>query len=273
MNRDTYRRFVYIETCLYWGIGVTARQLGSTFQIARQNAQASIDAYRQLHPGNMAYNRSRKRHEAIGSFIPKYIKQDPLRYLNYLRGNSLANMFWEDEEWGGLPVQDVDTLFRPYMESETVRKVVTAIQIRQALYLEYHAKEGVRYLTIAPNHLAYASRRYHLRAYCYEWNKFIDLVLSRILSAEFYDKDWVSSEEDAEWNREIELQFIPNPELPETLKKTLLLDFRLAEGVYTISVRKALSAYVLREMERLDWKHKIPLWIKSGDTAGIKHEK
>jgi hypothetical protein len=267
MNRDTYRRFAYIETCLYWSGGITARQLGDTFHIARQNAQASIEAYRRLHPDNMFYNRSRKRHEATGSFIPKYIDEEPRRYLNYLRGNSLANMFWEDEEWGGLPVHDVDTLFRPYLEREIVRKVVTAIQSRQALSLVYHAKTGVQHLTIAPNHLAYASRRYHLRAYCYEWNKFIDLVLSRILSVEFSDEDWVSSEEDADWHHEIELQFIPNPELPETLKKTLLLDFRLDKGVYTISARKALSAYVLREMERLDWKYKIPLWIILDDTG------
>jgi hypothetical protein len=262
MNRDIYRRFAYIETCLYWGDGITASQLGNTFQIARQNAQASIDAYRQLHPGNMAYNRSRKRHEATDSFIPKYIKQEPLRYLNYLRGNSLANRFWEDEDWGGLPVHDVDTLFRPYLERETVRKVVTAIQSRQALSLAYHAKAGIQHITIAANHLAYANRRYHVRAYCYEWNKFIDLVLSRILSVELSDEDWVSSEEDTEWNREIQLRFIPNPELPDILKKTLLLDFRLDEGIYIISVRKALSAYVLREMERLDWKYNVPLWRK-----------
>jgi hypothetical protein len=267
MNRDTYRRFTYIENCLYWGDGVTASQLGDTFQIARQNAQASIEAYRQLHPGNMAYNRSRKRHEATVSFIPNYIKQEPLRYLNYLRGNSLANMFWEDEDWGGLSVHDVDTLFRPYLERETVRKVVTAIQTQQALYLEYHAKAGIQYLTIAPNHLVYASRRYHIRAYCYEKNKFIDLVLSRILSAEFSNEDWVSSEEDANWHHEIELQFIPNPELPETLQRTLLLDLGLNKGIYPISVRKALMAYVLREMERLDWQYKIPLWIRLDDTA------
>lgn len=267
MNRDTDRRFAYIETCLYWGNGLTAKQLGETFRIARQNAQASIEAYRRLHPGNMTYNRSSKIHEATNNFIPHYIHQEPRRYLNYLRGNSLANKFWEDEEWGGLQVHDVDTLFRPYLEREIVRKVVTAIQTQQALHLEYHAKAGIQHLTIAPNHLAYASRRYHVRAYCYEWNKFIDLVLSRILSAEFSTEDWVSSEEDEDWNDYIELQFIPNPELPESVKETLLVDFRLDESSYTISVRKALRAYVLREMERLDWKYNIPLWIKGDSTV------
>lgn len=272
MNRDIDRRFAYIETRLYWGNGLTAKQLGETFEIARQNAQASIAAYRQLHPGNMTYNASNKKHEATGDFSPHYINREPRRYLNYLRGNSLASRFWEDEDWGGLQIEDVDTLFRPYLQREIVRKVVTAIQIHQSLHLEYHAKEDIRHLTIAPNHLAYASRRYHLRAYCYEWNKFIDLVLSRILSAEFSAEDWVSSAEDEDWNREIELQFIPNPELPDNVKATLLLDFHLNEGVYTIPVRKALSAYVLREMERLDWKYKIPLWLRSNDTTVLKYE-
>jgi hypothetical protein len=273
MKRDIDRRFAYIETCLYWGNGLTAKQLGEIFKIARQNAQASIAAYRRLHPGNMVYNQSNKRHEATGNFIPHHIHLEPRRYLNYLRGNSLANKFWEDEDWGGLHVEDIDTLFRPHLERDSVRKVVTAIQTHQVLRLEYHAKEGVQHLTIAPNHLAYVSRRYHIRAYCYEWNKFIDLVLSRILSVEFSDEDWVSFEEDAEWNHEIELHFIPNPELPEILKRTLLLDFRLDKGIYTISVRNALSAYVLREMERLDWKYHVPLWIRVDDTEGIKCEK
>jgi hypothetical protein len=51
------------------------------------------------------------------------------------------------------------------------------------------------------------------------------------------------------------------------LQRTLLLDLGLNKGIYPISVRKALMAYVLREMERLDWQYKIPLWIRLDDTA------
>lgn len=266
MNRDTDRRFAYIETCLYWGNGLTATQLGETFKIARQNAQASIAEYRRLNPGNMAYNPSSKKHEATSNFVPHYIHQEARRYLNYLRGNSLANKFWEDEDWGGLQVEDVDMQFRPHLERDCVHKIITAIQTRQTLHLGYHAKVGYQYLTIAPNHLAYASRRYHVRAYCYERNKFIDLVLSRIVDAESASEDWVSSQEDEDWNSQIKLQFIPNPVLPESMKKTLLLDYCLPDNTYTISVRRALKAYVLREMERLDWQYKIPLWIICSDA-------
>lgn len=261
MKRDLFRRFSYIETCLYWGEGFTAIQLGKTFDITRQNAQASIDAYRQQYPDNMVYNRSTKRHEASSSFKPFHISREPRCYLNYLRGNTLTNHYWEDEDWGYLPVTDVDSLFRTHLDREIIRIITTAIEKQQMLSLTYQAKAGMQCLVVAPSHLIYASRRYHLRAYCYQWRKSIDLVLSRIISAQFSDENW-SPFDDKDWNTYTQLSFIPNPELPTTLKETLRLDFNLETGVYTISVRKALCAYVLREMERLDWKYKIPLWIR-----------
>ena len=93
MKRDMIRRFAYIETCLYWGAGITAGELGKTFGIARQNAQTTIDSYRKQQPGNMVYNPASKRHEASKYFQAHYISQEPRHYLNYLRGNSLTNHF------------------------------------------------------------------------------------------------------------------------------------------------------------------------------------
>lgn len=262
LTREIYRRFVYIETCLYWGQGFTAGGLGETFGIARQNAQATIDRYRKMYPGCIAYNPSTKRHEATDDFQLHYISQEPLRYLDYLRGNSLSNHFWEDEEWGHLLVTDVDYLFKPHLKQPIIRKVVSAVQNQQTLNIYYHAKAGGHeHLTISPNQLVYASRRYHLRAYCFERNRFIDLVLSRMLEVEVAVEDWISSAEDKLWNSYTELHFTPNPELPAPLQNTLALDFRLKNNIYTLSVREALKGYVLREMERLDWRYQIPLWL------------
>ncbi len=262
MKRDMIRRFAYIETCLYWGAGITAGELGKTFGIARQNAQTTIDSYRKQQPGNMVYNPASKRHEASKYFQAHYISQEPRHYLNYLRGNSLTNHFWEDEEWGHLPVEDVDSLFRPHLDKQVIRTVIGAIQTQQVLELYYHAKwGGFEHLTISPNHLVYASRRYHVRAYCYQRNKFIDLVLSRILEANTTKDDWISSADDTEWNTMVELHFIPNPDLPAESKQTLLLDFNLDQAAYVITAREALKAYVMREMERVDWKYKMRLWL------------
>ncbi|MEB4591408.1 WYL domain-containing protein [Candidatus Thiothrix sp. Deng01] len=263
MKRDLLRRFAYIETCLNWSGGVTAVQLGNTFGIARQNAQASIEAYRQQHPDSVAYNPSTKRHEPTSMFRPHYISQDPMRYLDYLRGNSLTSHFWEDEEWGHLPVTDVYSLFKPHLDGNIIGRVITAIREHQVLEIYYHSKlGGFENLAISPNHLVYASGRYHVRAYHHEHNRFIDLVLSRMLEVEASCEDWVSSEEDAQWNTFNALHFMPNPALPENLKRTLLLDFRLEKGVYTLpNVRVALQGYVRREMVRPDPEHGIALWV------------
>lgn len=262
MNRDTKRRFSFIEICLHWGNGITARQLGETFEIARQNAQATINAYRELHPNNMQYNPSRKCHEASSQFKTHYIKDKPEFYLDYLRGNHLTSRFWEDENWGDLNITDVDLSFRSYVLADTVKTVTTAIQQRQTLRIYYHSKSRTEYWCIAPNQLVYASRRYHVRAYCYDKNRYIDIVLSRILEAIPADEDWVSLEEDNDWQTFITLYFKPNPALPEQVKKTLVMDFHLQNGIYSIPTRKALQGYVLREMERVDWFNKIPLWLQ-----------
>ncbi len=261
MKRDTYRRFAYIETCLYWGLGITATQLGKVFTIARQNAQACLDAYRKQYPASMEYDPRQKRHKATTDFQPCYIKADPENYLHYLRGNQLSNAFWEDEEWEGLPVVDVDTLFRPYLDRDCVRLLMIAIQHRQVVTIYYHSKARTHYLTISPNNLVFASRRYHVRAYCHDWQRYIDVVLSRVLEANVSNEDWVSEEEDKDWISYIDLYFQPNPDLPAQMIDTLKTDFRLQSNRHMIRTRVALRGYVLREMERIDWKYNMKLWL------------
>ncbi len=261
MKRDTYRRFAYIETCLYWGLGITATQLGKVFTLARQNAQACLDAYRKQNPASMEYDPKQKRHKATTDFQPRYIEDEPEKYLHYLRGNQLSNAFWEDEEWDGLPVYDVDTLFRPHLDRDCVRLLITAIQHRQVVTIYYHSKALTHYLSISPNNLVFASRRYHIRAYCHDWQRYIDVVLSRVLEAQVSIEDWVSAEEDKDWQTYLDLYFQPNPDLPAQMIDTLKTDYRLQSNRYTIRTRIALKAYVLREMERIDWKYNMKLWL------------
>lgn len=266
MNRDTTRRFAYIETCLYWGGGITASQLARTFEITRQNAQKCLEAYRLLHPHQMIYQPSLKCHIATQHFQVNYISAKPDTYLDYLRGNQLAAYYWKEEDWAELPVYDLDALYRPYLDSDVIRIVVQAIQNQKTLYLYYHSKaSGYEYVAVAPHHLVYTSRRYHVRAYSFSKNKFIDLVLSRMLKVEFADYDWVSSEEDKDWSEYVEFHFTPNPHLPKELKETLLLDFRLENNIYTIKTRRALKDYIERDMQQPDWLYRMPLWLPVKD--------
>jgi hypothetical protein len=61
MKLDTQSRFAFIETRLYWGEGVTARELAEVFGFARQTAQGVIEDYRRRHPEAIVFDASRKR--------------------------------------------------------------------------------------------------------------------------------------------------------------------------------------------------------------------
>lgn len=117
--------------------------------------------------------------------------------------------------------------------------------------------------------MVYASRRYHVRSYVHEWGSYIDVVLSRIYMVHPTQQEWVSDEGDIKWQEQIELKFVPNSALPKQVINTLKIDYYdfannkslLTDGVLVIKTKKALEPYVLREMERIDWKYKIKMWI------------
>lgn len=268
MNRDTSRRFAYIETCLYWGGGINTSQIVEAFQITRQNAQKCLDAYRTLHSDQMSYDASLKRHIASHDFKPQYINIQPEFYLDYMRGNQLAAYYWLEDEWGGVGVIDVDRLFRTYLDSQLVRQMLSAITKRQTLIIDYHSKSKLQRITISPNRLVYASRRYHVRSYCHNWGKYIDIVLSRVFEFRLGTEDWVDGLADHEWNSLLVLQFTPNPELPSHVRQTLLIDHRSkvlnaahSKEILVIPTSEALKGYVMREMERVDWKYNVKLWL------------
>lgn len=253
MKHDIQRRYAFIETCIYWGMGLTATHLGRIFGIARQNAQKNIKDYQNNYPGQMKYNASSKCHEASQGFKPKIIRDRPYAYLDYLRGNYLVSRFWSENDWSELKVYDVDEKTRPYLDRHCVRIVISALQHHKVVRIHYHSKNLTQYLTISPNSLVYTNQRYHIRAYCHDSFHYIDLGLSRILAAELITGDRVSEEEDTDWNTPIELQFIPNETLPEQVLKTLQQDYQLTKGHYLVRTNLALAYYVkLNLLSKLD---------------------
>lgn len=248
MKHDLQRRYAFIETCVYWGIGLTATHLGKIFGIARQNAQKNIKDYQAHYPRQMKYNPSLKCHEATEDFTPQLIRDNPDAYLDYLRGNHLVSRFWSENDWSELTVYDIDQKTRPYLDRECIRNVISALQHQKVVRIHYHSKNLTQYLTISPNNLAYASQRYHVRAYCHESFHYIDLVLSRVLDAELTTDDWVSADEDADWNTPVELRFVPNKKLPRQVFNTIQQDYQLTNDHYVVRTNLSLAYYIKQNL-------------------------
>lgn len=265
-------RFAYIETELFWGDGVTAGQVASTFGLSRQMAQRAIDRYRKEHPGQMYYAAKQKRHLPMTSFEPHYIRTTPIAFLDYLRGQALVGLYREDQNWSDLAVMDVDRLLRPDLPIPTIRTVLAALRRQQAVMIDYRKKSlepgAVTSRVISPHHLVFADDRYHIRAFCHTKKRYLDFVLSRIVHAEIATDDWISAEYDREWNEFVELRLKPNPSLPASVQEAVLRGFEKAEpGSRSLRARKALLFYIKRKLLATDQKYNAPIWCIEPPTT------
>lgn len=267
MKFDAFLRFAFIETRLYWEDGLAAKDLVAAFDLSRQTAQAVIDDYRTRYPDQMEYDAAKKRHVMMEGFKPRHISPRSIDFLDFLRGDSLRKHYLDEEcDWSALDVYDVDRLLRPAIPRHIMQPILAALRHKQTLCIEYRSKydNPIRSRIISPNKLVFADDRYHLLAYCHVLNKYIDFVLSRILSVEPAHEDWVPVAENCEKWRQTVLRFRPNPELPEEVRDTLLRNYaKKTEDVWEISCTQDAAYYIRRKLkQQLDQERKIPLWIE-----------
>jgi hypothetical protein len=262
MKHDMSRRFAYIETCLYWGTGLTASHLGEVFGIARQNAQKTINNYRRHHPDNIFYHASQKCHLASDEFEPVYIEKSTERYLDYIGGIYSVERYWAETEWSEIPFESDDKYLKPPQHRDIVQTVLSSIKNKHSLHILYRAKFEPLTLLVSAHHLVYANYRYHVRAYDHEKDRFIDLVLTRFIEASKAEENWFSLLNDERWIKKLNLQFQINPKLPKKAQRALQADYGLGTStIRHIEVRHAMLGYICREMERIDWRYGVRLWL------------
>ncbi|GBC61574.1 transposase [Desulfonema ishimotonii] len=187
-------------------------------------------------------------------------------FSDYLRGQSLAGLYRKEREWSDLYVTDLDRFFRPRLNSAVLKTLISALRRREVVMADYRKKDleaGEQSLrSISPNHLVFADNRYHIRAYCHVKQKHLDFVLSRTDSSEIRSEDWVSSKEDHEWNRSVELSFQPNPDLPESVRQAIVKNYESDEAeMRKITCRQAIAFYIKRKFLAKSDKYQKPLWV------------
>jgi predicted DNA-binding transcriptional regulator YafY len=215
----------------------------------------------------MKYDRRKKRHVATDNFEPHHIKSDSILFLDYLRGQQLREHYLEEKGgWCDIEVKDVDRLLRPRLSREIIQAVLGALRHQQTLLIEYHpvAKDDIRVRVISPNYLVFADNRYHLHAYCHTRQKYLDFVLTRILSAVPSQEEWVSGEHSHEWKEQVTLRFQPNPDLPEPVRRTLLRGYDNSEkGILEVRCNRNEAYYIRQKLgKEFDKDRMLQRWIE-----------
>ena len=244
------RRLEFIEFRLFWEGGVNRSDIIEMFDVSVPQASKDLTLYQERAPLNAIYDKSAKRYIASSEFRPCFLKPDAGEYLNQLRSVSeqilepSASWIAHLPPYGGppIPVRGVVT--------ETLRTVVAAIRSNHAIEVLYQSISSPepRWRWIAPHAIGFDGFRWHVRAFCEADRTFKDFLLSRILGTKGSHPSPVVPDKDADWNEHITLEIGPHPDLSDSQKKVIELDYGMRDGRASIPVRKALRYYAMRRL-------------------------
>lgn len=244
------RRLEFIEFRLFWEGGVNRSDIIEMFDVSVPQASKDLTHYQERAPRNAVYDKSAKRYVASDQFQPCFLRPDPAQYLNQLRSVA-EGILDRSHAWiGHFPPFDAAPTPVRSMSAETLRTVVAAIRSSEAIEVKYQSlsRPEPRWRWIAPHSIGFDGFRWHVRAFCEIDHAFKDFVLSRIIETRGTRPSAAKQEDDADWRELVTLEIGPHPELSETQKKVVALDYGMRGGKAKITVRKALLYYALKRL-------------------------
>lgn len=250
MKWGVERRLEFIEFRLFWEGGVNRADIMEMFDVSVPQASKDLTLYQERAPNNAIYDKSAKRYVASDHFQPCFLKPDPAAYLNQLRSVS-EGILDRSHAWIGQSMS-YDAAPTPVrgVNAQTLRSVTSAIRLSQAIEIRYQSlsRPEPRWRWIAPHAIGFDGFRWHARAYCETDQAFKDFLLSRMLETRDTRPSEVGPDTDADWHEFVTLEISPHPELSETQKKVIGLDYGMRGDRAKIRVRKALLYYALKRL-------------------------
>lgn len=244
------QRLEFIEFRLFWEGHVNRSDLMEQFGLSVNQASADLNRYIGVVPDNMVYDKSARTYVRGPEYAPHFLKPDASRYLAQLR--SLADGIMDsDDTWiAELPSYDAAPTPARGVNPVILRSVVGAIRRSEAIEVKYQSLSRPEpcWRWIAPHAIGFDGFRWHTRAFCQMDEVFKDFLLSRIISTRGVEASEVTDVADEDWQEHVTLEIGPHPELSESQKKVIALDYGMRDGKAKIQVRRALLYYALKRL-------------------------
>lgn len=220
------------------------------FRLSVNQVSSDLSRYIGLAPYNLDYDRSLRTYVHQTGFKPMFEKLDAGRYLAQLRSVA-EGILDQDDCWiAGIPAYDSAPTPSRGVDPASLRSVIDAIRQSSAIEVQYQSLSNPepRWRWIAPHAIAFDGFRWHARAFCLTDELFKDFLLSRILEIRSTQESSVLAEDDLDWQEHVTLEIGPYPELSESQKKEIALDYGMKGGKAKIKVRRALLYYALKRL-------------------------
>lgn len=241
------QRLEFIEFRLFWDGELKRGDITGRFKVSTPQASADLATYRDLAPGNIEYDGSRKRFVATPAFRPRFLRPNADRYLAQLEAIA-DRVITLSETWiGEAPAAEAMPIPRRKVDPMILKGLLTAIRGHRAIDVEHRsmnpAREETMWRRITPHAFGHDGLRWHVRAFCHIDGIFKDFVLSRCLAVGKLHDPGAEPARDELWHSFLDVVLEPNPALNERDRRTIAHEYGMPDGRVTVPVRRALLYY------------------------------
>jgi predicted DNA-binding transcriptional regulator YafY len=255
LRRGPEQRLEFIEYRLFWEGAVNRSDLMERFGVSVPQASNDLTMYRQRAPENVTYDLSGKRYVPTAVFQPKFLKPNPDRYLAQLKAMSDGILDRADTWLSSQPDTGVLPIPTRRTDPTVLRAILAAVRGQCGVHVEYQSTSPENpdpiWRWISPHAFAFDGLRWHVRAFCHRDNRFKDFIIGRCLAAGEQGPAAASAGSDWQWQTFFEVILRPNPDLTESQRRAVALDYNMSDGRVAVPVRFALLYYFYKRL-RLD---------------------
>jgi hypothetical protein len=228
------QRLAHIERCLFWKGELQRADLVHTFGVNPVQAAMDFRVYMERYPGNMDYNKSRKRYLPLPGFYPQIIEPVTLDEFADIPSAAIPVAAWPLPKRRASPA--------------VLLSMVTAVRERQRIEVQYQSMTGEKptWRWLSPHAFASDGERWHVRAFCHTRGEFLDFVLGRIHATRHIKASDVDPSSDLDWVTFVEVLVTPNPSLGDAKRQAIAAEYDLLpkSTATTLNLRKAMLFYV-----------------------------
>ena len=249
-NWSVERRYEFMEFRVYWQGNINRSDLMEAFGISVQQASKDFANYIEGRKSNLTYDKSLRTYLRGKNFKPRYFQPDAAEYFAQLQAVE-QGLVPEAQSWiDFFPGYAATPVPARGVDPQVLRDVLSAIRDKVALKITYQSMSRPEPTArwVEPHALAFDGFRWHARAFCQNDGVFKDFLLSRIVDVGERGQLTALAEQDEAWNLEVVLEIGPHPDLSDTQRRAIEMDYGMVDGRAEIAVRKALLFYALKRL-------------------------
>lgn len=227
------QRMEHIERCLFWKGELQRADIVDKFGVNPAQAATDFSTYMALAPGNMDYNKSRKRYLPLPGFLPQFIHPASLDEFVDVDSPVIEVAPWP------LPQRVAST--------DTLLAVVNAIRQHEALEVRYQSMTNPKpsWRWLSPHAFASDGERWHVRAFCHKRSEFRDFVLGRIIATRTTRPSDIASERDVDWHTFVTVMVKPNSQLSDDQRAAIATEYNMPRShEIKLRLRKSMLFYL-----------------------------